>query len=65
MVLIENKNKVVSRQYLLDVVWGMGFADSATVVDTYISYLRRKLHSPSFQGIQTVRGFGFKISDHQ
>ncbi len=65
MVLIENKNKVVSRQYLLDVVWGMGFADSATVVDTYISYLRRKLHSPSYQGIQTVRGFGFKISDHQ
>jgi two-component system OmpR family response regulator len=62
VTLMENQNKVLSRQYLLDVVWGMGFADSATVVDTYISYLRRKLHTQSFEGIRTVRGFGFQIT---
>lgn len=63
VTLMENQNKVLSRQYLLDVVWGMGFADSATVVDTYISYLRRKLHTQSFEGIRTVRGFGFQITE--
>lgn len=63
VTLIENKNKVVSRKFLLDAVWDMGFSESASVVDTYISYLRRKLHSSKFQGIKTVRGFGFEISD--
>ncbi len=63
VTLMENRNKVLSRQYLLDVVWGMGFADSATVVDTYISYLRKKLHTQSFKGIRTVRGFGFQITE--
>jgi two-component system OmpR family response regulator len=63
VTLMENRNKVLSRQYLLDVVWGMGFADSATVVDTYISYLRKKLHTQSFEGIRTVRGFGFQITE--
>jgi DNA-binding response OmpR family regulator len=41
----------------------MGFADQTNVVDTYISYLRKKLHTEEFQGIKTVRGFGFKIED--
>ncbi|MCF8524042.1 MAG: helix-turn-helix domain-containing protein [Aquiluna sp.] len=41
----------------------MGFADQTNVVETYISYLRKKLHTESFQGIKTVRGFGFKIED--
>ncbi len=63
VTLMENRNKVLSRQYLLDVVWGMGFADSATVVDTYISYLRKNLHTQSFEGIRTVRGFGFQITE--
>ena len=63
VALIENKSRVVSRQFLMDEVWEMGFAESATVVDTYISYLRKKLHTADFQGIRTVRGFGFQITD--
>ena len=63
LVLIENRSRVVSRQFLLDEVWDMGFSESATVVDTYISYLRKKLHTPTFEGIRTVRGFGFQITD--
>jgi two-component system OmpR family response regulator len=53
--------KVVTKTTLLDVVWGMAFAANATVVDTYISYLRKKLHIDGFEGIKTVRGIGFQI----
>lgn len=63
VALIENKSRVVSRQFLMDEVWEMGFAESATVVDTYISYLRKKLHTADFEGIRTIRGFGFQITD--
>lgn len=63
MTLVENRNRVLSRQFLLDAVWDMGFAESATVVDTYISYLRKKLHTADYEGIRTVRGFGFQIVD--
>lgn len=63
ITLVENRNRVLSRQFLLDAVWDMGFADSATVVDTYISYLRKKLHTADYEGIRTVRGFGFQIMD--
>ena len=64
VALIENKSRVVSRQFLMDEVWEMGFAESATVVDTYISYLRKKLHNADFEGIRTIRGFGFQITDN-
>lgn len=63
VALIENKSRVVSRQFLMDEVWEMGFAESATVVDTYISYLRKKLHTADFEGIRTIRGFGFQITE--
>lgn len=61
--LMENKNKVLTKHALLDEIWGMGFADTATVVDTFISYLRKKIHTQNFEGIKTVRGIGFQIVD--
>lgn len=61
--LMENKNKVLTKYSILDRVWGIDFTDTATVVDTYISYLRKKIHTPSYQGIKTVRGVGFEITD--
>ena len=61
--LMENKNKVLTKHALLDEIWGMGFADTATVVDTFISYLRKKIHTQNFAGIKTVRGIGFQIVD--
>ena len=48
-------------QKLLDVVWGLDFETSTNVVDTYISYLRKKLHKDGFEGIKTVRGVGFRL----
>jgi two-component system OmpR family response regulator len=59
--LMIKQGKVVTKATLLDVVWGMAFAANATVVDTYISYLRRKLHIAGYEGIKTVRGIGFQI----
>jgi two-component system OmpR family response regulator len=63
--LMERAGKVVSKRSLLDLVWNLPFDTSTNVVDTYISYLRKKLHKDSFEGIMTVRGIGFKISGEQ
>ncbi|MEY4452740.1 MAG: hypothetical protein RIT51_418 [Actinomycetota bacterium] len=62
--LAEHKGKVVRKRDLLENIWGMGFATGATVVDTYISYLRRKLHTADWEGIRTIRGEGFQITEH-
>ena len=62
-VLIENKNRVLSKGVLLDDVWGITFESESTLVDTYISYLRKKLHKDGFEGIKTVRGVGFVIQE--
>lgn len=60
-VLLESKGRVLSKSYLLDEVWGINFETETTVVDTYISYLRKKLHRDGFEGIRTVRGVGFQL----
>ena len=60
-VLLESKGRVLSKSYLLDEVWGITFETETTVVDTYISYLRKKLHRDGFEGIRTVRGVGFQL----
>jgi two-component system OmpR family response regulator len=61
LVLLESKGRVLSKTYLLDEVWGITFESESTVVDTYISYLRKKLHRDGFEGIRTVRGVGFQL----
>ena len=61
--LVKRKGKLIKKRELLQNIWGMGFASGATVLDTYISYLRRKLHTDTWDGIRTVRGEGFKITD--
>jgi two-component system OmpR family response regulator len=61
--LVENKNMVLTKHALLDEIWGLGFAENSGVVDTFISYLRKKLHINNFEGIKTVRGIGFQIVD--
>jgi two-component system OmpR family response regulator len=62
-MLIEKKGRVLSKVLLLDEVWGITFESESTVVDTYISYLRKKLHRDGFEGIRTVRGVGFQINE--
>lgn len=60
-ILLESKGRVLSKSLLLDEVWGINFETETTVVDTYISYLRKKLHRDGFEGIRTVRGVGFQM----
>lgn len=59
--LIVRSGKVVTKDNLLASVWGMDFKNNSTVVDTYISYLRKKFHKDGYDGIKTVRGIGFQI----
>lgn len=59
--LLNRSGKVVKKEVLLAEVWGVDFPSSTTVVETYISYLRRKLHRDGYQGVKTVRGVGFQI----
>jgi len=60
--LLEHQDKVVPKEQMLTAIWGRDFATNAAVVDTYISYLRKKVHIHGFEGVQTVRGIGFRIS---
>ena len=62
-LLMSNKNRVVRKSEMLSEVWDIDFDTSTNVVDTYISYLRKKIHSDAYQGIKTVRGVGFQIEE--
>ncbi|MEY4322924.1 MAG: hypothetical protein RL410_705 [Actinomycetota bacterium] len=58
---LERPNRVISKVTLLDHVWGMGFSTNTAVVDTYISYLRKKLEAVGFSNLTTVRGVGLQL----
>ncbi len=59
--LMLNRNRVVSRNQILDHVWDYEFVGDPSAVETYISYLRRKLGDKGGTIIRTVRGFGYQI----
>jgi two-component system OmpR family response regulator len=59
--LMLNRNRVVSRNQILDHVWDYEFVGDPSAVETYISYLRRKLGDKGGSIIRTVRGFGYQI----
>ncbi|GGL86993.1 response regulator transcription factor [Nakamurella endophytica] len=59
--LMINANVVLSRQQLLDAVWGTDFYGDDSVVATYISYLRRKVDAEGEPLIHTHRGFGYVL----
>jgi two-component system OmpR family response regulator len=53
----------MSKETILRQVWGYDFLAATNVVDTYISYLRKKLHLDGYEGIKTVRGVGFQMRE--
>lgn len=62
--LLENKNRVMSREQLLETVWGYDFYGETNTVDVYIRYLRAKIEEPSgLKLIRTVRGIGYQLKD--
>jgi len=53
---------VLSRQRLLELVWGYDFAVDTNVVDVFVGYLRRKLEAGgTARVLHTVRGVGFVL----
>ncbi|MFJ7827038.1 response regulator transcription factor [Psychrobacillus sp. NPDC096623] len=63
--LIENKNRVLTRDQLLSAVWNYDFAGDTRIVDVHISHLRDKIEvnsrKPTF--IKTIRGLGYKFEE--
>jgi DNA-binding response OmpR family regulator len=59
---VQNPNQVLSRDQLLELVWGDPYGVSGDQVKLYVGYLRRKLapEAPEAAPIETVRGFGYR-----
>ena len=62
--LLANRDRVVGRAEILDNVWGYNFPIDDSVLDTTISRVRGKLSALGWVGIETIRGFGFRISEN-
>jgi len=59
--LLINADRVVSKAQILDHVWQYDFRGDAGIVETYISYLRKKIDIFEPQLIHTVRGVGYRL----
>ncbi len=59
--LMRNPRRVLSKAQILDHVWEYDFGGDGNIVETYISYLRRKVDNGRPKLIHTVRGVGYSI----
>jgi two-component system OmpR family response regulator len=59
--LMLNPRRVLSKSQILQNVWRYDFGGNSNVVETYVSYLRRKLHSAGPPVIRTVRQAGYML----
>ena len=66
-MLIQNKGKVLSRELLLEKIWGFDYYGETRTVDVHIRYLRQKIEyddsNPIY--IETIRGIGYKFNDKE
>ncbi|MEL7672725.1 MAG: response regulator transcription factor [Chloroflexota bacterium] len=60
LALVENREIVLSREKLLDLVWGFDFYGQTRTVDVHVAHLRHKLAGSTAQ-IETVWGVGYKL----
>lgn len=64
LYLLRNQRLVLTREQLLDEVWGFEYMGDTNVVDVYIGYLRKKIDQGFDQSlIHTIRGVGFTIKE--
>ena len=62
--LLRNKRQVLSREQILEAVWGFDYYGETNVVDVYIRYVRKKIdHGREPELIRTVRGVGYALKD--
>ncbi len=59
--LLLNPRRALTRAQILDHVWNYDFGGDARVLETYVSYLRRKVDRPERPLIHTVRGVGYSL----
>ncbi len=60
-ILVENRGKVLTRDYLLNAIWGYQYYGETRTVDVHIRHLRKKIETPEHCYIETIRGVGYKI----
>jgi two-component system, OmpR family, response regulator len=60
--LMQNAPRVLSKAQILDHVWNYDFGGDANIVETYVSYLRRKVDGIGSPLIHTVRGVGYRLA---
>ena len=66
LYLLKSKNIVLSREQILNQVWGYNYIGETNVVDVYIRYLRSKIDEPfNKKFINTIRGVGYYIKDDE
>ena len=59
-ILLEQRDIVLSREYLYEHIWGYNFETNSKSLDVYIGYLRRKLDDSGEERLlHTVRGVGY------
>jgi len=65
-MLIRNRNKVLSREYIIEQVWNLDFETGTNIIDVYINYIRKKIDK-DFEPklIHTKFGFGFYCSENE
>ena len=59
--LLLNRDRVLSKSQIVDYVWEYDFDGNYNIVETYVSYLRKKMNDADGKLIQTVRGVGYVI----
>lgn len=65
-VFLKNQNKLLTREFILENVWGFGFDPGSNIIDVYVNYLRNKIDKDFSQKlIHTKFGFGFYCSDRE
>jgi len=60
-MLVQNKGKVLTRDSLLDKVWGYEYYGETRTVDVHIRHLRKKLGEEDGSCIETIRGVGYRF----
>ncbi|MGB7594439.1 MAG: response regulator transcription factor [Erysipelotrichaceae bacterium] len=63
VILMQNKNKVCTRESLLEKVWGYSYDGTTNAVDVYINHLRAKIEVGDLKVIHTIRGLGYLIKE--
>jgi two-component system alkaline phosphatase synthesis response regulator PhoP len=61
LVLAQHQSMVLSREQLLEKIWGYDYFGDTRVVDVHIGHVRQKLGDESM--IETIRGVGYRFED--